>query len=141
MFIVLKMFQILFSFLLNKALVYYPFWPKTHNVGQTGLEYLPDPPEVASKILGSQSLIPILGLIWFHSKFNDCLELCCSRNYEIYIYYTCKNVLSNQLWWHTALIPALRRQRQVDPCKKASLVYRASSRVIQRYPVSKMENK
>ena len=32
-------------------------------------------------------------------------------------------------WWHTPLIPALRRQRQVDLCEiEVSLVYRASSR-------------
>ena len=32
-------------------------------------------------------------------------------------------------WWHTPLIPALGRQRQLDLCEfKASLVFRASSR-------------
>ena len=43
------------------------------------------------------------------------------------------------------LIPALRRQRQVDLCElEASLVYRVSSwtaRAIQRNPVSKNKNK
>jgi hypothetical protein len=44
------------------------------------------------------------------------------------------------------VIPKLRRQRQVDLCKfKASLVYRASSRiakaVIQRNPVLKNKQK
>ena len=34
-----------------------------------------------------------------------------------------------QMWGHTSLIPALRRQRQEDLCEfKACLVYRASSR-------------
>ena len=45
-------------------------------------------------------------------------------------------------WWHTPLIPALGRQRQVDLCEfGASLVYRASSwkstKATQRNPVSK----
>ena len=42
-------------------------------------------------------------------------------------------------WWCTPLIPALRRQRQVDLCEfEASLVYRARSRAVtQRNPVSK----
>ena len=32
-------------------------------------------------------------------------------------------------WWHTPLIPALRRKRQADLCEfEASLVYRVSSR-------------
>jgi hypothetical protein len=32
-------------------------------------------------------------------------------------------------WWHTPLVPALWRQKQMDLCEfKASLVYRASSR-------------
>ena len=33
-------------------------------------------------------------------------------------------------WWHTPLIPALGRQRQVDSCEfKTSLVYRTSSKI------------
>ena len=45
-------------------------------------------------------------------------------------------------WWHTPLIPALRRQRQVDLCElEASLVYKESSRtaraITQRGHVSK----
>ena len=48
-------------------------------------------------------------------------------------------------WWHTPLIPALGRQRQVDLCEcEASLVYRTSSKtaraVTQRNPVSKTES-
>jgi hypothetical protein len=42
-------------------------------------------------------------------------------------------------WWHIPLIPALRRQKQMDLCKfEASLVYRVSSRTAratQRDPV------
>ena len=44
-------------------------------------------------------------------------------------------------WWHTLLIPALRRQRLADLCEfKASLVYKVSSRsasTTQKNPVSK----
>ena len=37
--------------------------------------------------------------------------------------------LAGWQWWHTPLIPALGRQRQVDICEfKASLVYRVNSR-------------
>jgi hypothetical protein len=53
-----------------------------------------------------------------------------------------KNNMSCGAWWHTPLIPALGRQRQVD--FKTSLVYKVSSRtarVIQRNPVSKNKNK
>ena len=46
---------------------------------------------------------------------------------------------SGRLWWPTALIPAFRRQRQVDLCEfKANLVYIVSSRTAgatQRNPV------
>jgi hypothetical protein len=35
-----------------------------------------------------------------------------------------------QTWWYRLLMPALRRQKQVDLCEfKASLVYRESSRI------------
>jgi hypothetical protein len=48
-------------------------------------------------------------------------------------------------WWHGTLIPAPRRQRQVDLCKfKASLVYRVSSRTakgIHRETLSLKTNK
>jgi hypothetical protein len=45
------------------------------------------------------------------------------------------------MWWHMPLIPALRRQRQVDLCDfETSLVYKSSSRTVrvvtQRNPVS-----
>jgi hypothetical protein len=51
-------------------------------------------------------------------------------------------VYSSHAWWHTPLIPALRRHRQVDLCElEVSLVYRVSSRaakaVRQRKPVLK----
>ena len=42
----------------------------------------------------------------------------------------CHRNISAELWWHTPLIPALRRQRQVGLYEfKASLVYRISSRI------------
>jgi hypothetical protein len=47
-------------------------------------------------------------------------------------------------WWHTSLIPALGRQRQVDLEFEATLVYRGSfrtARATQRNPVSKQTNK
>ena len=52
------------------------------------------------------------------------------------------NKRSSSQWWCAPLIPALRRQRQVNLCEfEASLVYRTSSRtaktVTQRNPVSK----
>ena len=55
----------------------------------------------------------------------------------------CHRNISVELWWRTLLIPALRRQRQVDLYEfKASLVYRASSRTgpkgTQRSPVSEI---
>jgi hypothetical protein len=48
--------------------------------------------------------------------------------------------ISSRAWWHTPLIPALRRQRQGISEFEASLVYKVSSRTvraIQRNPVSK----
>ena len=40
-----------------------------------------------------------------------------------------KKTLQGWVWWHTPLVPAFGRQRQVDLCEfKASLVYRVSSR-------------
>jgi hypothetical protein len=49
------------------------------------------------------------------------------------------------LWYHTPLIPALRRQRQEDLCEcEDSLVYRVSSRTAnatQRNPLFKTTNK
>jgi hypothetical protein len=47
-------------------------------------------------------------------------------------------------WWHTPLIPALGRERQVISEFEASLVYRESSRTAratQRNPVSKKKTK
>ena len=42
---------------------------------------------------------------------------------------TVKRNNRGQAWWHKNLIPALRKQRQVDLCEcEASLVYIASSR-------------
>jgi hypothetical protein len=52
--------------------------------------------------------------------------------------------LTGQWWWHTPLIPALGRQRQVVSVFEASLVYRVSSRTawaIQRNPVLKTTTK
>jgi hypothetical protein len=49
-----------------------------------------------------------------------------------------------QVWWHTPLIPALRRQGQTISEFEASLVYKVSSRTaraIQRNPVLKSKNK
>ena len=51
-------------------------------------------------------------------------------------------LLETGLWWHTPLILALGRQRQVDLCEfKVSLIYKVSSRtaraVTQRSPVFK----
>ena len=48
-------------------------------------------------------------------------------------------------WWRMSLIPALGRQRQVDPLEfKANLVYRVSSRTArdtQRNPILKNQNR
>ena len=42
-----------------------------------------------------------------------------------------KTHFQGQAWWCTLLIPALRRQRQVDLCKfEASLIYKASFRTV-----------
>ena len=50
--------------------------------------------------------------------------------------------VKNQLGLGMPLIPALRRQRQVDLCEfETSLVNTASSRATQRNPVSKKKNK
>jgi hypothetical protein len=62
--------------------------------------------------------------------------------HTLYVHYLAplKLPLEAGRWWHTPLIPALRRQRQVNFWVKASLVYRVSSktaRAIQRNPVSK----
>jgi hypothetical protein len=38
--------------------------------------------------------------------------------------------LNMQAWWSTSVIPAFRRQRQVDLCElEASLVYKVCSRL------------
>ena len=57
-----------------------------------------------------------------------------------------KNEKMDWVWWHKSLVPALGRQKKVDPCEfKASLVYSTSSRtpraVTQRSPVSKSQKK
>ena len=49
-------------------------------------------------------------------------------------------------WWHTPLIPALGKQRQVDLCEfEASLVYRASSRtataILKNFVLKNQQNK
>jgi hypothetical protein len=42
----------------------------------------------------------------------------------------CIKIITLGQCWHTPLIPALERQRQVDLCEfKASLVYRVNSRI------------
>jgi len=47
---------------------------------------------------------------------------------EAFLQHIKKSELTGQ-WWHTPLIPALRRLREKHPCEfKASLVYRVSSR-------------
>ena len=39
---------------------------------------------------------------------------------------SCRILLQAGWWWHTPLIPALGRQRQVDLCEfEASLVYKS----------------
>ena len=52
-----------------------------------------------------------------------------------------KTNTSGAWWWHTPLVPALRRQRQENLCEfEASLAYKASSRTArttQKNPVSK----
>jgi hypothetical protein len=52
--------------------------------------------------------------------------------------------LLGRVWWHTPLIPALRRQRQWISEFKASLVYKVSyktARATQRNPVSRKKQK